>query len=883
MTSRTKTVMLLAALTSCCLAHAVHATEIPVRLPDDVKPTRYTLELALDPAQDTFEGVVSIELDFAARTQRFWLHALDMTFRQATLTPHAGAGISAEVHIASADGTAQVTLERAVPAGKATLEVSYAGRFNPLLNGLYVARSHARAYVASQMEPIGARRVLPCFDEPRFKVPFTVSLVVPNGLQAITNAVATDTQMASDGRTRHRFAPTAPLPTYLLAFLAGPYDIAEGRRLAANELRKQPVPLRGVAASGKADRLATALSDTPAIVEHLERYFGVPYRYGKLDLIAVPAFPGGAMENAGAIVYREPFLLVPPNAARKQWRAYFTTHAHELAHQWFGNYVTPAWWEDLWLNESFATWLGNKTAHALRLDSAFDRDTIVGALSAMETDSLAHVRRVREPIVRNETITSAFDSITYEKGAGVLAMIEAYMGETRFRDGVRLYMRKYPDGVATSDQFFEALAGNAADPGVLEALRSFVEQPHIPMLQVEMQCAGGSAPIVRITQAPYRAVGSTIETDRSWVIPFSFAYETRGRRARVQTLLRERRSEITLKSPQCPVWLLPNAAGAGYWRFNLEEARWRELLAAFATLTPGEQLVMLDSLSAAFRANAVSAQTYVHGFEIAAGASAWDVVLAAARELGEGAVSRTLPDPAPLRSRLVALLGNRGLELVKSQSTSGEERTLRAELARLLVSRGRDRRLIEHLGSAVASRGYAAVGADADLYAASAGAAVALADGKLSNGLLEAALAEPDQAKRADVLVGIAGSVTPGSLEPVLASIPDKKIAAQDLLPVLRALVRNPETREATWSWMKAHPEVLAAQVPELFKYTLPNVAAAFCDSKMVSQLEDFFKVHGNAFPGHERALAQTTEQIRICAALRALRADQLRAALLSG
>jgi hypothetical protein len=708
-------------------------------------------------------------------------------------------------------------------------------------------------------------------------------LVVPKGLQAITNGAPTDTQPTSDGRTRHRFATTAPLPTYLLAFLVGPYDVAQGRALAPNELRKQPVPLRAVAPSGKADQLATALSDTPAAVDYLERYFGVPYRYGKLDLIAVPTFPGGAMENAGAIVYREARLLISPNAARAQWRAYFTTHTHELAHQWFGNYVTPAWWEDLWLNESFASWLGNKTAHALRPDGAFDRDTIVGALSAMETDSLMHVRRVREPIVRNEAITSAFDSITYEKGAGVLAMIEAYMGEERFRDGVRLYMRKYPDGVATSDQFFQVLAGNAGDPGVLEALRSFVEQPHIPMLQVEVRCAGGSAPIVRIAQAPYRAVGSTIEgrsqLGHSALLRLRGTWRTRAYAdAAARAPNRDPVEDRTM-----PAWLLPNAAGAGYWRFNLEEAHWRELLAAFATLTPGEQLVMLDSLSAAFRANAVSAETYVHGFEIAAGASAWDVVLAAARELGEGAVSRTLPDPAPLRRRLVALLGKRGFELVKSQSASGEERSLRAELARLLVARGKDRRLIEHLGSAVASRGYAALGADADLYAATAGAAVALADGKVANGLLEAALAESDQAKRADVLVGIAGSVAPGSLEPILAGIQDKRISAQDLLPVLRALLRNRETREATWSWMKTHPDVLAAQVPELFKYTLPNVAAPFCDSKMAVQLEEFFKRHGNAFPGHERALAQTTEQIRMCAALRTLRADELRAALRMG
>src|SRR6185312_11632019 len=245
---------------------------------------------------------------------------------------------------------------------------------------------------------------------------------------------------AANGMTRTVFAPTKALPTYLVAFAVGPFDIVDGGTVPPNAWRKTPLPLRGIAAKGQGEHIRYALSLTPKIVTALENYFRIGFPFAKLDSFAVPDFSAGAMENAGAITYREQYLLMSRDAPIEQRRRGLTTQAHEIAHQWFGDLVTPKWWDDIWLNESFATWMENKIAQVVRPDQDYSEETLRSSLGVMRLDELPSARHIHNPVRTPDDIDNAFDDITYSKGGAVLSMFESFVGREEFEKGIHAYL-----------------------------------------------------------------------------------------------------------------------------------------------------------------------------------------------------------------------------------------------------------------------------------------------------------------------------------------------------------------------------------------------------------------------------------------------------------
>lgn len=423
------------------------------RLPQGVAPTHYTLHLNIDPREARFSGTTTIDIELDGETSFLWLHGIDLDLTSARATPAGGDSINLAWNQESPNGAARLTADSVLPAGKVRLELAYTAPFNTSLDGLYKVTKGADSYAFTQFEATSARLAFPSFDEPAFKVTFDISLTVPEEYQAITNTPQLSEESSGDGFRTLTFATTKPLPTYLIAFAVGPFDILEWQEIAPTQLRDQPIPLRGFTTRGKGDEIRYALENTAAIVDELEQYFDTPYPYAKLDIIAVPDFAAGAMENAGAITYREQLILLDENAPVRQKRSFFVTHAHELAHQWFGNLVTPVWWDDIWLNESFATWNSHIVLDSLFPDEQY-RDALQNSASGvMRNDSLASARQIREPIERHEDIGSAFNGITYRKGGGVLSMFESFLGRDKFRDGIRHYMKTFAFGNTTAEDF----------------------------------------------------------------------------------------------------------------------------------------------------------------------------------------------------------------------------------------------------------------------------------------------------------------------------------------------------------------------------------------------------------------------------------------------
>jgi len=877
-------------------APIINENAVPhAQLGDNVVPTAYRLDFEMDPRQDTFNGFVNIDVMIKEPTRKIWLHGKDMTVTNAKAVLSDATEVAAEyiaVDPAEApSGIASLNFESEVGPGKVVLIIPYSKPYNTALNSAYkVERKNGDQtdnYIITQFEAIGAREAFPSFDEPRFKIPFDVAITAPSEDFVYANTPVVSSTERGDGWTRHVFAKTRPLPTYLIAFGVGPWDVVEYDPIPPTDVRDRPIPLRGIAARGEGKRFEYALKNTAGILEALENYFGIPYPYEKMDLIAAPEYAFGAMENPGAIVYTEYLLLMNESASLRQKRAYARVHSHELAHQWFGDLVTPVWWEDIWLNEAFATWMGNKAIDLWKPDGDFDRVTLNASLGAMGLDTLASTRKVREPLVRTENVMDQFDSITYRKGGGVLSMIESYLGEDRFQKGVRLHMDRFADDVATGDDFFQSLAEGSGDANVVSAMKSFVDQPGLPLVSAELKCGGARAEL-DLSQGRYAPLGSTVKQGQTWQIPVCASYKIDGELKKSCTLMTEKQSTLMLEAETCPSWLTVNADGAGYYRFSLDSEGWNRLLSHLNELNPREVLTVLDSLKAAFRAGKVDADVYLTGLEAFAKHEEYDIASRAGS--GIAAMHSTLL-PTSARADLARFTNDMYAERytrIKDADTV-EANLLAPTLASRLTYYGADM----DLANSFAQKGAAFLGLDEDANKE------ALASNVLSLGLaqvfeirpketlpvLMALLKSGSPAEKGSALTAIGSTEDPKTASSLLAQVLSDKEAFtnRQASGVVGRLMGNEGTGELTWNWFKENfDEFVENRVLDVRKGGVPGYARGFCSKERAQEVEVFFEDKAELIPGYERSLAQTLESINLCAALKEAKSDELAKALAS-
>jgi alanyl aminopeptidase len=489
-----------------------------------------------------------------------------------------------------------------VPAGRATIHIEYDAPFGPPLEGVHKVVAAGAPYVFTQFEEISARRAFPCFDEPGFKIPFDLALDVPAELQALANTH--EASRAVHGSSKHvAFARTERLPSYLLAFAVGPLDVVNASDVPPNGVRAQPLPLRGVAPRGRGREMAYALKSAGELLARLEQYTGIAYPYDKLDLIAVPG-ELGAMENAGAITFGDEIVLLDPEtatASAKRWSS--NAIAHELAHQWTGDLVTASWWDDIWLNEAFATWLSPKIVDQWAPELQARVSLLQNVQSAMGSDSLPSARRIRQPIESTDDIANALDDITYQKGAAVLAMFERWLGPETFQRGLHDYLTKHRFGSATADDFLDAESA-AAGKDVKAPFHSFLDQAGVPLLETEVRCGG--APRLHVEQSRFFPLGVTKVTGvtgTKWQIPVCVRYGVGGATKERCALVTETMAEIPLGAADdpCPAWALPNADAAGYYRVSLAPADLTHLReSGLAALSTRERVAYGNALRTAY-------------------------------------------------------------------------------------------------------------------------------------------------------------------------------------------------------------------------------------------------------------------------------------------
>ena len=838
------------------------------KLPEGVRPTSYRLSLTIIPEQDAFSGtaVISIELDEPSAT--IWMHGHDLNVT-AIHAAHATTRIPALWEQKTSDGVVRVELQEALPAGKSTLHIEYTAAFDTPLRGLYRVESGGHAYAFTQFEAISARLAFPCFDEPRFKTPFDVTLTVPGDQIAAANTPVDRAIRLPEGLQRISYVPTPPLPTYLLAWAVGPLDVVSGPTIPPREGRPFPIPLRGIAAQGHGEQLAYALERTGEFVTVLEDYFGIPYPYRKLDLVAVPDFAAGAMENVGLITFREWLLLIDEERATENQRRLFAyVMAHELAHQWFGNLVTMPWWDDIWLNESFATWMGSKVVQTLHPEYRSDLARLASAQRAMRLDNLTSARSIQQPVQRSRDINNAFSAITYEKGGAVLAMFEGWMGADVFREAVSVYLRRHQGRTATSGDLLAAL-DEVSNRDVSAPFLTFLTQPGVPLVTGSAESCEGGSRRVRLTQQRDLPIGSTGETGQRWEIPLCVRHEGGTTCGFVSS------AEGHIDLPGCPSWWMPNQDGAGYFRFSMSPTDWKNLRTkGFAKLSDRGRMAATDSLEAAFDRGAVNVKGLLPWFPKFVASPLRQV---AGAPMGPLRFMIRNAAPPELRGRVTSYASRlyrkryQQLGWQARRRDSSDTKLLREAVIRFMVMDVRDREArtrAARLGRAYA--GYRTKGKQIVVDPQIAGLVLATAVQESGEGLFDHLLARldtsTDATARNRVLLALGHAEDPVLSARALDLSLDPRLRVNEIGQLLRGQFRNPRTRERAWAWLTEHFDEVTARFGTSRGGGMPWYAASFCSKEAAAKVQRFFEPKVAELAGGPRNLAGVVEAISLCA-----------------
>jgi puromycin-sensitive aminopeptidase len=844
------------------------------RLPPHVRPERYTIHLAPRLDDWTFEGDERVTLHLDRAVRQIELHAVELEISSAEATV-GRRRLPARVAYRPTRETVVLRFAEPLPAGRVTLHLAFRGPIGTGLRGLYRAEAEGRRYAFTQFEATEARRAFPCFDEPAFKARFAMSVTVPADLVAISNGrPVEETAGPSAGTKTVRFAPTPPMSTYLVALAVGALEateVAPGRG---------GVPVRVWTVPGKTALGSFALEAGVASHARLERYFGVKYPYGKLDLLAVPDFEAGAMENSGAIFFRETALLcdaATASVAAKKRIALVV--AHEIAHQWFGNLVTMEWWDDLWLNEAFATWIEFRTIDDWRPDWDIWVDFQQEKAAPFSTDALASTRPIHAPVKSAAQASEMFDAITYEKGAAVLRMLENYLGPPTFRDGVRRYIRAHREDNATANDLFGALE-EASGRRVRAIARDWIDQPGFPLLRVAA-ANGGARPHFRLEQQRFYADPRRADGDgQRWRIPVVLRYAAGSRPHEQRALLAAERANVTLEAPGHPRWLYGNAGESGFFRVLHDPTTFAALMQnLYRALDPAERVGLVGNQWALARAGHIEIDEFLTFLDAFRGETDRSVVESIVDRLS--AVDAYLVEPADrtaFAAYVESLFGPQLAELgMAPAANEADDRRLRR--VAVVQALGRMARLPAVV--AEAERGLERYWGDTNAI-----------DPNLVNSFIAIAAQQGDQARferyvarmeedinpqdRQAHLMGLGTFEAPPLVQRALELSLTPAIRTQDVGLLLARLLGNRAGKFDAWAFVRAHWDGVEKRLPPFPRRRLVSATSSLATAEARREVEEFFRTH--PVEGAERTLQQTLEQLDLLVAFRARAAPRLQA-----
>jgi puromycin-sensitive aminopeptidase len=837
------------------------------RLPADVRPRSYVADVRLDLTRDRFESELVIDLDVGSPRREIVVHGVDLEVTSVTAESQGDSG-QPQRGTAVADAESEtITLSFAepLPSGSVRARIAYRGAFSPGLRGLY----RAGGVAVTQFEAADARRLFPCFDEPAFKARWQLTVSgVPADTAAISNVVIERDESDGRGARRVTFERTPPLSSYLIALVVGPLE-------SSDAITTRDVPIRTWTTPDKRHLSAFAQETAAAVLPRLEDYFGLPYPFGKLDQIGVPDFEAGAMENAGAVTFREVALLADPATAplavQKRVAEVIT---HELAHQWFGNLVTMAWWDDLWLNEAFATWMAYKIVDDWRPFWRIWMDFESGKGAALALDALVSAHPIRAEIANAEEAGESFDAITYEKGGSVLRMIEGYLGEDRFRDGIRLYMRRHREGNATADDLWNAL-GEASGEPILDMANGWIRQTGYPVVDLALEQPASGATVVRLSQRRFFADPGAAAVDAAprWLVPIVLRFrdgDDPGNIKEQRVLLTEASASVTLAARGKVQWCIGNAESRGFYRTAYDAAALGSLLPAVTELRPPERVALLSDQWALVRADLAPIERFldlVAGLKDEADHVVLDEIVGRLSLIEHRFLDDV--DRERFAAFVSAMYGERATELGWSPASDEDDevRLGRAVLLRALAVVARVPEVVlEAAGRLPPATGPA--GVDPNLLDVVVTAAARIADQPSFEDLRARARTETDPAAKRRYLHALARVERPPLPARAVELALSDDVPMQDFSSYVGTLLGNRATREMTFGMIRDRwAETRAKADSPMILRRLVEALGALPERRHYDDVRAFLEAH--PIEGARQAIAQTLERMRMDASLR--------------
>jgi cytosol alanyl aminopeptidase len=836
------------------------AAEEVLRLPKDIVPTFQEIRLDLDARKQDYSGSVRIEFRVATQVPAIHFHAQEMTLTRVELKGKKGPVRKLEPKEVG-DGLLRASDAMVIAPGEYTLSIDFTNDFDRRATSLYRLETGGEAYTFTQFQAIDARMAFPCFDEPAFKFPYQAIVTVPEAHQAVSNTPAEKTSVRNGVKTVV-FRKTQPLPSYLLAFATGPLEFVPIWGLS--------VPGRVVVPKGSTHLAKTAAEMTPPLLKAVEAYFGSPYPYEKLDLIAVPEFSPGAMENPGAITYGDRFLLFDPktmSTSQKRLFAVFT--AHELAHMWFGDLVTMRWWDDLWLNESFAEWMGDKIAHQVYPELEVDTRALQELQSAMLMDARLSTRAIRQPVQSVANLLQAADALTYKKGQATLGMFERWVGPETFRKGVLAYIRKHRWGNAEAKDLWDALS-EAAGVDLHAPMATFLDQSGIPLVRAELLERGQ----VRLTQRRFLNHGVAAPEDPLWHIPVTMRYSDGDSVRTHSILLREPTMTIALPGLNGAkvAWLHPNAAG-GYYRWSVDGPALHALAAAAPrVLDPAQRIGFVQNLTSLLSAGEIRGDDYLRliaGFGSDEDPGVLGTLGGPLSQIEGTFVDEALEDEFAAYVRRVLGPAAERFGLNRKPEEAAAVSILRPQLLTWLAQMGRDEKALAHAErlakSFLTDRG----SVDPSLVNVILPLSALRGDSSLFEEYrkrFEAAAAPTDRMPLLDAL----GSFRdPALRERALAYALSPPVRPHEVFTIPQAMAETPAYRQQVFEWTLAHYDEIVKKIPPLYAVYLPY-AGGGCSEARLAKAKEFFAIPAHSPPGTEVELARMLESGGDCIGLRA-------------
>ncbi|HEX4748459.1 MAG TPA: M1 family metallopeptidase [Bryobacteraceae bacterium] len=852
----------------------LHGQQAPptLKLPDTAAPNSYNVQLSLDPGKPTFSGEVSIKLNIKQPLQTLWLNGTQLEVQSARIT--AGGKTYEAKPTASGDDFLGFQFDSQVPAGNAEMRISYTGKVRQQdSSGIFAMTDNGNKYIFTQFESTDARAAFPCFDEPAYKVPWQVTLTMPEQYTAVSNTPVLN-ESSEGGNKVIAFRQTKPLPSYLVAFAVGQLDFVPAGTAGRNH-----IPVRIVTPKGHAEEAKYAAEVTATILTRLEDYFGIPFPYEKSDQVAIPVtFGFGAMENAGMVTYGQTIILAnPARDTETRRREYASVAAHELAHQWFGDLVTTEWWNDIWLNEAFATWTEQKILAEWKPEwKTRVEDVMDSKMSAEQSDSLVTARKIRQEIKSKDDISNAFDNITYQKGASVIRMFETWMGPEQFRKGVQSYLKQYAFRNATAPEFLDAIS-SASGKNVTAAFSTFLNQPGVPLVSVKAECSANAA-VLHLSQQRYLPLGTKGNTDQTWQIPVCVNYPGGSGKQSECTLMTQTTSDWTLKAKGCPAWVNANDNAVGYYLVDYDAK-------ARTQLTEGDVQHRLNSPE---RVDFIgNAQLLANGGKLPAADALKLVdvfhndperyVISGALEMALFPRQHMVPaELTPNYERfLKANFDARAREIgwVPKPGESDDVHLLRPQLLRSVATYAQDEELAKQARELTDKWFTDRNAVDPSVVTAVLGTAAYYGDKALFERFLAKLEETQDKQERQRIIGAMARFRDRAAVEAGMEAVLSGKVPFMEGLGLLFSGQLEPSTRMMAFEFMKAHFNEIAAKRPTGGGFdagaVFPEVGVSYCSAQEKQQLQDFFQPRVDKFTGAPRALSQVLESIDVCEAFK--------------